>query len=631
MPHSHDAGRPRRDRKAGADRSKHARGNRPRGRDGSRERARGWGRDEWDAAVGRPARRRRKWDRDAGSGGQRAVDAPQRGRTEGRRRPGDGRGRGPGRRGGTTRWTDERSGGRRTDFRENVRDRDGRTDHRAGGSSGSRDRRRGNAPLRGDRPAERTRSGWQQALDARPEDTRRADGPDERRTDAGRVGRDEHPHGRVGREKAPRRTSRGPRFTELGVPEALVAVLDAQGITTAFPIQAAAIPDAMSGRDLLGRGQTGSGKTLAFGLPALTRLGHGGAAPGHPRAVVLAPTRELAMQVHDVLRPLAEAAGMRTVLVAGGMSYTPQLRALRAGVDVVVATPGRLVDLMEQQAARLDQVETIVLDEADEMADLGFMPEVTRILDDVQSGAQHLLFSATLDEQVDELVRRYLDDPVVHGVDAARASVTTMRHQVWAVSAREKKDVIAQAVNRPGRTIVFVRTQRDADETAERLRAAGVTAGALHGGLPQGMRARVLHAFRTGTVPVLVATDVAARGIDVDDVSLVLQADPPHDGKDYLHRAGRTARAGTDGLVASVVLPRQRRRMDRILREAGVQERPRGVRPGDRLTELTGGTRPGGDPVTAEQYKALIAPPRPAHRQGGRRRGRPYRRRHPRR
>lgn len=415
------------------------------------------------------------------------------------------------------------------------------------------------------------------------------------------------------------------------MPEALVAVLDAQGITTAFPIQAAAIPDAMSGRDLLGRGQTGSGKTLAFGLPALTRLGHGVAAPGHPRAVVLAPTRELAMQVHDVLRPLAEAAGMRTVLVAGGMSYTPQLRALRAGVDVVVATPGRLVDLMEQQAARLDQVETIVLDEADEMADLGFMPEVTRILDDVPSGAQHLLFSATLDEQVDELVRRYLDDPVVHGVDAARASVTTMRHQVWAVSAREKREVIAQAVNRPGRTIVFVRTQRDADETAERLRAAGVTAGALHGGLPQGMRARVLHAFRTGTVPVLVATDVAARGIDVDDVSLVLQADPPHDGKDYLHRAGRTARAGTDGLVASIVLPRQRRRMDRILREAGVQERPRGVRPGERLTELTGGAALGGDPVTAEQYKALIAPQRPARRKGGRkggrRGGRPYRRR----
>ncbi|WP_277065965.1 DEAD/DEAH box helicase, partial [Propionibacterium acidifaciens] len=453
------------------------------------------------------------------------------------------------------------------------------------------------------------------------------------RPGTGRVGRPrgEHPHGSVGLDRPAHRPRRGPRFAELGVPEAIVAVLDAQGITTAFPIQAAAIPDAMSGRDLLGRGRTGSGKTLAFGLPALTRLGTGGAAPGHPRVVLLAPTRELAMQVHDVLRPLAGAVGVRTVLVAGGMSYTPQLRALRHGVDVVVATPGRLVDLVERGAARLDRVETVVLDEADEMADMGFVPEVTRILDEVPAGAQHLLFSATLDEQVDGLVHRYLHDPVVHGVDSARASVTTMRHEVWGVSARERRQVIAQAVNRPGRTIVFVRTQRDADETAERLRGAGVMAGALHGGLPQGMRARVLHAFRAGRVPVLVATDVAARGIDVDDVSLVLQADPPHDGKDYLHRAGRTARAGTDGLVASIVLPRQRRRMERILREAGVHERPHGVRPGERLAELTGGAEPDGEPISAERYKALIAPPRPARRQGGRRGvrrgGRPYRRR----
>ena len=434
--------------------------------------------------------------------------------------------------------------------------------------------------------------------------------------------RERHPHASVGLDKGPRRPRRGPRFTELGVPEAVCGVLGSQGIATAFPIQAAAIPDAMSGRDLLGRGQTGSGKTLAFGLPALTRLGHGGAEPERPRAVCLAPTRELAMQVHDVLSPLAEVMGMRTVLVAGGMSYTPQLRALRRGVDLVVATPGRLVDLMNQQAAALDRVETIILDEADEMADMGFLPEVTRVLDDVPAGAQHLLFSATLDGQVDGLVRRYLKDPAVHGVDAARASVTTMRHEIWAVGARERRDVIAQAVNRPGRTIVFVRTQRDADEAAGRLRGVGIIAGALHGGLPQGMRARVLHAFREGRVPVLVATDVAARGIDVDDVSLVLQADPPHDGKDYLHRAGRTARAGTDGLVVSIVLPRQRRRMDRILREAGVHERVHGVHPGERLAELTGGAVPDGEPISAERYRALITPARRPRRQRGRKGGR---------
>lgn len=419
-------------------------------------------------------------------------------------------------------------------------------------------------------------------------------------------------------EAVKRQQKRGLRFGDLGVPDALVEPLAGQGIESAFPIQAATIPDALAGRDVLGRGQTGSGKTLAFGLPSIIRLAaREKSKDSRPGAVMLAPTRELAMQMHDVLRPLAQTMGLSVVLVAGGMSYTPQLRALQRGVDIVVATPGRLIDLIERGSADLGAAEIVVLDEADEMSDMGFMPEVTRILDEIPAQAQHLLFSATLDNQVDEIVRRYLRDPAEHGVDGVQASVTTMRHELFSVSSRERHGIIAQAVNRPGRTIVFVRTQADADETSTELRRVGIMAGALHGGLPQGLRARVLHAFREGRIPVLVATDVAARGIDVDDVSLVLQADPPHDSKDYLHRAGRTARAGEDGLVVTLVLPRQRGRMSRITREAGVDAHPRPVHEGELLAELTGGTRPEGAPVTDEQYRGIVAPPRPARRQGG--------------
>ena len=448
--------------------------------------------------------------------------------------------------------------------------------------------------------------------------------------------RDEHPHGAVRRDDhddrvEPVRRQKGRvRFGELGVPAPIVEELDSQGILTPFPIQQAAIPDALSGRDVLGRGQTGSGKTLAFGIPVITRLAADGPRQGTlPRALLMAPTRELAQQVNDVLFPLAKAMGLSTILVAGGMSYTPQLRALERGVDIVVATPGRLIDLIERGSAQLGEVREVVLDEADEMADMGFMPDVTRILDEIPREAQHLLFSATLDRQVDTIVRRYMHDPVEHGVDSGQASVKTMRHELWTVNARDKAAIIAQAANRPGRTLVFVRTQRDADRTAEELREAGLMAGALHGGLPQGMRARVLYAFRQGRVPVLVATDVAARGIDVDDVSLVLQADPPHDAKDYLHRAGRTARAGEDGLVATLVMPRARGRMARIMRDAGVNERPHPMRPGERLEELTGGTEPQDEPVREEQYRAIIAPPRPVRKRGGgyRKGGKPWQRR----
>lgn len=493
---------------------------------------------------------------------------------------------------------------------------------------------RGGRPERGgwdDRPRRDGSNGWGRGDDGRSRPERREAGQ-AREWNHGR--RDEARRGEAHRGEAPAavapRVAKKPRaeavkrqlrrsegFAELGVPQLMASLLAGQGIAVPFPIQAATIPDALAGRDVLGRGQTGSGKTLAFGLPTITRLAaREPSKDSRPGAVLLAPTRELAMQMHDVLRPLAQTMGLSIVLVAGGMSYTPQLRALQRGVDIVVATPGRLIDLIERGAADLSVTEIIVLDEADEMADMGFMPEVTRILDEIPGSAQHLLFSATLDNQVDELVRRYLRNPVEHGVDSAQASVTTMRHELLAVSARERAGIIAQTVNRPGRTIVFVRTQVDADDTADALRHVGIMAGALHGGLPQGLRARVLHAFREGRIPVLVATDVAARGIDVDDVSLVLQADPPHDSKDYLHRAGRTARAGEEGLVISLVTARQRGRMARITREAGVDARPRPAHEGEVLAELTGGTRPEGAPITEEQYRGIVAPPRPPRRQG---------------
>ena len=344
------------------------------------------------------------------------------------------------------------------------------------------------------------------------------------------------------------------------------------GIATPFPIQSATIPAALRGENVLGRAQTGSGKTLAFGLPMLARLADGNPRRGRaPRGLVLAPTRELAMQVTDVLTPLARDTGLAVVLVAGGMSYTPQQRAFERGVDVVVATPGRLIDLMDQGVVDLGQVEVTVLDEADHMADLGFMPAVTQLLDTVPATGQRLLFSATLDEAVDQLVRRYLSDPVTVSVDAATASVATMAHLVVPVAPADKARVTAELAGRPGRTILFVRTQLGADRVAEQLRAAGVMAGALHGGLPQGARTRILAAFRDGSLPTLVATDVAARGIHVDDVGLVLQVDPPHASKEYLHRAGRTARAGGTGQVVTLVLPHQRRDVRRLLDRAGVR------------------------------------------------------------
>jgi len=397
-------------------------------------------------------------------------------------------------------------------------------------------------------------------------------------------------------------------FAELALPTPLVTALREAGITRPFPIQATAIPDALAGRDVLGRGQTGSGKTLAFGLPMITRLaGNRGAAP---RGLVLVPTRELAMQVTDALAPLARVVGLSITLVAGGMPYAPQIRAFERGVDLVVATPGRLIDLLEQGVADLSQVEVAVLDEADHMADLGFLPAVITIMDSVPPRGQRLLFSATLDTAVDRLVRSYLVDPVTHEVDSGQASVGTMDHRVVLVRPEQKVELTAQLAARDGRTIVFVRTQRGADRVAEQLRGAGVTAGALHGGLAQGARTRVLSAFKAGAVPVLVATDVAARGIHVDDVGLVVQVDPPAGPKEYLHRAGRTARAGEQGVVVTLALPHQRREVSRLTGQAGVRVTPAPAGPGDgALAEATGAQVPSGAPVTTAAYERLIAPP----------------------
>jgi superfamily II DNA/RNA helicase len=396
-------------------------------------------------------------------------------------------------------------------------------------------------------------------------------------------------------------------FFELGVAEQLVRVLAGQGITAPFPIQAATIGDALAGRDVLGRGRTGSGKTLAFGLPMLTRLAEGRPV-GSPRAMILTPTRELALQIADNLSPLAAAVGIDLTLVAGGMSYGPQIKAFARGVDVVVATPGRLIDLLEQGVADLSQVEIAVLDEADHMADLGFLTPVQTLLDASGDG-QRLLFSATLDGAVASLVKTYLTDPATHEVDSSKASVSTMVHRPLLVHPHHKNQVTAEIANREGRTVLFARTQMGTDRIAGQLREAGVMAGALHGGLTQGARARILTAFREGTVPVLVATDVAARGIHVDDVTLVLQVDPPHDSKDYLHRAGRTARAGNEGVVASIVLPHQRKMSRRLLGQAGVSVEAMPVEPSsDELFVATGARPTSGEPIADAEYQALIAP-----------------------
>ncbi|ALV34846.1 DEAD/DEAH box helicase [Streptomyces sp. CdTB01] len=359
-------------------------------------------------------------------------------------------------------------------------------------------------------------------------------------------------------------------FADLGLPEGVVRKLAQNGVTTPFPIQAATIPDALAGKDILGRGRTGSGKTLSFGLPTMTRLAGGRTEKHKPRAVILTPTRELAMQVADALQPYGDVLGLKMKVVCGGTSMGNQIYALERGVDILVATPGRLRDIINRGACSLENVEVAVLDEADQMSDLGFLPEVTELLDQIPAGGQRMLFSATMENEISTLVKRYLSNPVTHEVDSAQGNVTTMSHHILIVKPKDKAPVTAAIASRKGRTIIFVRTQLGADRIAEQLRDAGVKADALHGGMTQGARTRTLADFKDGYVNALVATDVAARGIHVDGIDLVLNVDPAGDHKDYLHRAGRTARAGRTGTVVSLSLPHQRRQIFRLMEDAGV-------------------------------------------------------------
>ncbi|MFE9448904.1 DEAD/DEAH box helicase [Streptomyces sp. NPDC006739] len=401
-------------------------------------------------------------------------------------------------------------------------------------------------------------------------------------------------------------------FADLKLPARILATLTEQGVTEPFPIQAATLPNSLAGRDVLGRGRTGSGKTLAFGLPLLARTHGRRAEPRQPLALVLVPTRELAQQVTTALTPYARALSLRLTTVVGGLSIGRQANALRSGAEVVVATPGRLKDLIDRDDCRLDQVAVTVLDEADQMADMGFMPQVTALLDQVRPDGQRMLFSATLDRNVDRLVRRYLDDPVVHSVDPAAGAVTTMEHHVLHVEEDDKHATTTEIAARDGRVIMFLDTKHAADRLAKKLLAVGVRAAALHGGKSQSQRTRTLERFKDGQVTTLVATNVAARGIHVDALDLVVNVDPPGDHKDYLHRGGRTARAGESGTVVTLVLPHQRREMTRLMADAGITPRTTQVRPGDaELNRITGARTPSGVPVTLPA-PAPQRPERPA-------------------
>jgi superfamily II DNA/RNA helicase len=396
----------------------------------------------------------------------------------------------------------------------------------------------------------------------------------------------------------------------------LLTVLAANGIDAPFPIQAVTLPDLLAGRDVLGRGRTGSGKTLAFGLALLHRTAGRRARPRRPLAMVLVPTRELAQQVSTALQPYADALRLHCATVVGGLALKRQADALRAGAEIVVATPGRLADLINQGACQLDDVTITVLDEADQMADMGFLPQVTALLEKVAPGGQRMLFSATLDRDVDRLVRRFLSQPVRHSVDPVSATVTEMAHHVLYVDAADKLDATAEIAAREGRVILFTGTKHRADRLARKLLASGVRAAALHGGKSQPQRTRILDQFKSGQITALVATDVAARGIHIDGLDLVVNVDPPNDAKDYLHRGGRTARAGDSGTVVTLVLPEQRQEMTRMMSAAGIRPVSARVRPGDpELHRVTGGRRPSGVPVVI-QPATPAGKPAPSRRHG---------------
>ncbi|MFP5253667.1 MAG: DEAD/DEAH box helicase [Actinomycetes bacterium] len=418
-----------------------------------------------------------------------------------------------------------------------------------------------------------------------------------------------------------------PTFSDLGLPQALVDVLTAAGITSPFPIQQATMPDALAGRDVLGRGRTGSGKTYAFLLPLVARLSASGTPrrPKQPRALILAPTRELATQIHTALEPLARAAGLRTLTVFGGVKPNPQIQGLRNGIDVLVACPGRLEDHVRSGHCDLGAVEVTVLDEADHMADLGFLPGVKRLLDKTPSNGQRMLFSATLDAGVDVLVRRYLTKPVEHSVDSAQSPVTKMTHHVLHVDGRESRlDVITNLTAAPGRTVVFTRTKHGAKAMARQLNARGVRAVELHGNLAQNARVRNLAEFSEGRATALVATDIAARGIHVDDVSLVVHADPPVEHKAYLHRSGRTARAGAEGTVVTVMLDSQVGDVRDLTRKAGIKPTiTRTTAEHPVLTQIAPGERTFGEKVTVSRSGSGSSDGGSRSNGGGRSGGRP--------
>ncbi|MFE1932205.1 DEAD/DEAH box helicase [Streptomyces sp. NPDC059474] len=387
-------------------------------------------------------------------------------------------------------------------------------------------------------------------------------------------------------------------FAGLELPAEVLRTLSELGVREPFPIQAATLPNALAGRDVLGRGRTGSGKTLAFGLPLLARIAGRRAEPKQPLALILVPTRELAQQVTEALAPYAKALRLRMATVVGGMSIGRQTAALRDGAEVVVATPGRLHDLIERRACRLGRVGITVLDEADQMCDMGFLPHVTEVLDQVYPDGQRMLFSATLDRDVDHLVRRYLHDPVVHSVDASAGAVTTMDHHVLVVHGPDRYAVTTEIAARAGRVLLFLDTKHAVDQLTRHLRASGVHAAALHSGKSQPQRTRALAQFKNGQITVLVATNVAARGLHVDDLDLVVNVDPPTDPKDYVHRAGRTARAGESGSVVTLVLAGQRREMSRLMAEAGIEPTITKVRSGEaELSRITGAKAPSGTPL----------------------------------
>ncbi|HSE07266.1 MAG TPA: DEAD/DEAH box helicase [Nocardioidaceae bacterium] len=386
-----------------------------------------------------------------------------------------------------------------------------------------------------------------------------------------------------------------PTFGSLGLPEAIVRELGNRGLVTAFPIQAATLPTTLAGRDVLGRGRTGSGKTLAFGIPTVVRISQSRTRrePMRPRGLVLVPTRELANQVVASIEPLGAALGLRTTVVYGGVGQNPQVSALRKGVDVLVATPGRLEDLINQGLCDLGAVEVTVLDEADHMSDMGFLPAVKRLLDKTPKKGQRMLFSATMDNDVDVLVRRYLSDPTTHSVDSAAAPPPAMSHHLLHVDSAEKNAVVRVLASGRGRAVLFTRTKHAAKKLAKQLTAAGIPTVDLHGNLSQNARERNLAAFSSGDVRVLAATDIAARGIHVDDVELVIHVDPPAEHKAYLHRSGRTARAGAAGSVVTVVTPEQKKDVARLVRLAKVSPTSLSVRAGD------------------EELRRLVGPPAP--------------------